>query len=49
MLPKFKKVRSGINDALTLLPDLKRLYDFEKNVGIDPLSLRIGDQSTYYW
>ena len=44
-----KKFVPGINDALTLLPDLKRLYDFEKNVGIDPLSLRIGDQSTYYW
>lgn len=44
-----KKFVPGINDALTLLPDLKHLYDFEKNVGIDPLSLRIGDQSTYYW
>lgn len=44
-----KKFVPGINDALTFLPDLRRLYDFKKNVGIDPLSLRIGDQSTYYW
>ena len=34
---------------MTLLPDLKRQYNFEKNTAIDPTALRIGDQTTYCW
>ena len=41
----------GVNDALTLLPDLKRLYNFRKNeeLGLDPFSFRLGEQNIYCW
>lgn len=39
----------GVNDALTLLTDLKRLYNFRKNeeLGLDPFSFRLGEQNIY--
>lgn len=40
-----------MNNALTLLPDLKRLYNFRKNeeLGLDPFSFRLGEQNIYCW
>ena len=30
-----KSVQPGVNDVFTLVPGLKKIYDFEKNEGFD--------------
>jgi len=45
----FKVPRAGISDAFTLVPDLKKSYDSEKNRGVDISNLGVRDTSTPLW
>ena len=37
--PNAKKAFAGETDLLTIFPEAKKLWDYEKNRGIDPTSL----------
>ena len=42
-------VKKGVSDMLTLLPELKYSYDFEKNKEIDVYSLKVVDYTAVWW
>lgn len=45
----FWVVKKGVSDMLTLLPELKDSYDFEKNKEIDVYSLKVVDPTVVWW
>lgn len=44
-----KVIKRGINDVFTLVPELIKLYDFDKNTDLDIYSQGINSQKFAYW
>lgn len=42
-------VQPGFTDLFTLVPDLERYYDYDKNVGIDATKLGVGSRDIVFW
>ncbi len=43
------RVLKGFNDIFTTNPELKKLWDFDKNIAIDPYSLSKGSSAKVWW
>ena len=44
-----EKPIKGVNDLVTLRPDLMKDWDYEKNIGIDPTDLMPNSNKKVYW
>ena len=43
------RVKSGVNDLFSVLPEAKESYDFEKNVGIDIYNMGVRNKEPVWW
>ena len=44
-----RAVQPGVTDLFTLVPELKRYYDYSKNQGIDPTLIGVGSREEIHW
>ena len=42
-------IQKGVNDVVTLVPDIVNLYDFEKNAGLDIYSFGLWSKKEVFW
>lgn len=46
---KHKVIKKGVNDIFSLVPEMEKYYDWNRNKGIDPYSLYISADVLLYW